>query len=273
MESRLLRLYPPPSEPQALEGTYLAHDLPRYRGDQTVIYTNFITSLDGRISELDAETRRRRVPEAIANARDWRLYMELAAQADVLLTTGRHLRAVAEGRHAGLLAFEDFPDLVAWRQARNMPRQPALAAVSEGLDIPVAGVRRQFSGPLFALASAAAPASKVRRLEDEGMNVLTAGTGAALDGRAISRALREQGWKQTYSIAGPRVAHALLHADVLDRLYLTLATVILGGREFDTLTLGSGLEPPTKFTLSELYLDSSAPPGAAQLFGAFDAVR
>jgi riboflavin biosynthesis pyrimidine reductase len=267
----ILRLYPAPYEERPLEGTYLAHDLSGRGEDNAFVYTNFLSSLDGRISEVDPHSRRRRVPEAIANARDWRLYMELAAQAEVILTTARHLRAVAEGRQKGLLGFDRYPDLARWRSERGMPAEPALAAVSESLDIPVAGVRKHFGGPLYALVSASAADSKVQRLQEQGVRVLQAGTGPALDGRQMGRVLREQGWRQVYSIAGPRVAHALLAGGILKRLYLTLATMALGGREFDTLTLGHALSPPVRFTPAEIYLDRTAPPGAAQLFGAFDA--
>lgn len=270
MQGNLLRLYPPPGEQRPLEGAYLSHDLPaRWRGSGAV-YTNFISSLDGHISELAPGSGRRRVPSAIANPRDWRLYMELAAQADAFLTTARHLRAVADGRHTDLIGLDDYPDLIAWRQSRGLPRQPALAAVSESLDIPVDQVRSAYSGPLIALVSAAAPASKVRRLEERGMEVLRTGEGPALDGAALYQALRAHGWQRIYSIAGPRVAHALIQAGVLNRLYLTIATLALGGREFDALTRGDALEPPGRFTLAELYLDTAAPAGASQLFAVFD---
>lgn len=272
MDRPILRLYPTPSEERPLAGTYLAPGLPDGLADEPIVYTNFISSLDGRISEVDPKSGRRRVPEAIANERDWRLYLELAAQADVLLTTSRHLRAVADGRHGGLPDFAGHPDLAGWRRARGMPPQPALAAVSEGLDIPVEALQRRYSGTVAVLAASSAPASKVERLEAQGATVLPAGTGPALDGRAISRALAARGWSRIYSIAGPRVAHALLAGGVLDRLYLTFATLVLGGREFDTLTLGNGLAPPARFTPTELYLDRSAPAGAAQLFGIFDTV-
>lgn len=270
MSDRILRLYPTPCEERPLEGTYLAHDLPARSGARPLVYTNFIASLDGRISEVNPHTGRRRVPVAIANERDWRLYLELAAQADVLLTTARHLRAVAEGRHTGLIGLEGHPDLEDWRRQRGMPPQPALAAVSESLEIPVDAVRARFPGPLYALAPASAPSAKVQRLEMQGVPVLRAGSGPALDGREIGQTLEKRGWRRIYSIAGPRVAHALLAGGVLDRLYLTLATLVLGGAEFDTFTRGDGLLPPVRFSPSELYLDRAAPPGAAQLFGVFE---
>jgi riboflavin biosynthesis pyrimidine reductase len=269
MSDSIVRLFPTPSEQRPLEGTYLAHDLPGRAGDGPFIYSNFVASLDGRISELEPGSGRRRVPAAIANKRDWRLYMELAAQADVLLTTSRHLRAVADGRHTALL---DLPtDLLDWRRDRGMAPLPALAAVSESLEIPVEAVKRRFEGPLYALVSAAAPAEKVERLEAQGVSVLTTGAGPALDGREMARALGEQGWRRIYSIAGPRVFHALAAGGVVDRIYLTIATTLIAGREFDTLTLGEALSPPVRFSLSELYLDRAAPPGAAQLFAVLDA--
>lgn len=273
MDKPILRLYPAPCEEQPLEGTYLSRSLPDGPADEPFVFTNFIVSLDGRISEVDPHSGRRRVPGAIANNRDWRLYLELAAQSDVLLTTARHLRAVAGGRHAGLLGLEGHPDLADWRRARGMSPQPALAAVSESLEIPVDAVRDHFPGNLIVLASASAPVSKVEKLQAQGVEVLRAGTGPALDGRAIGQALAGRGWRRIYSIAGPRVAHALLAGGVLNRLYLTLATLVLGGRQFDTLTLGDGLAPPACFTPAALYLDRAAPAGAAQLFGIFDAVR
>jgi len=46
------------------------------------------------------------VPRAIANERDWRLFQELSAQADIFLTSGRYLREWAKGQ-----AQEILPDL------------------------------------------------------------------------------------------------------------------------------------------------------------------
>src|SRR4051812_17752639 len=97
MADNLIRLYPPPAEEQSLEGLYLAQDVRLLaQGRRPFVYTNFVTSLDGHISE-PSDTQGRQVPKAIANSHDWRLYMELVAQADVLITTERQLRAMAAG--------------------------------------------------------------------------------------------------------------------------------------------------------------------------------
>ena len=48
--------------------------------------------LDGRIALPAAGRSSHQVPPAIANARDWRLFQELAAQADLLITSARYFR-------------------------------------------------------------------------------------------------------------------------------------------------------------------------------------
>lgn len=270
----ITRLYPPPAETRPLTGLYLNHELHRRGSPQRpFVYSNFIASLDGRISEREPDSGRHRVPAAIANSRDWRLYMELAAQADVLLTTARHLRAVSAGRHTELIEIgrEPHADLASWRASRGLAPQPAIAAVSAGLEIPAAALRRRCQAPLLVLTSRDAPAARVRELQDHDIEVVPVGSGTSVDGDALVRALAARGMGRIYSIAGPRVLHTLLAAGRLDRLYLTLAQVLLGGDHYDTLTAGPPLTPAAGFQLHELHLDAAAPPGAGQLLASFNA--
>ena len=50
--------------------------------------------------------------------------------------------------------------------------------------------------------------------------------------------LAAEDYRSIYAIAGPWVFHTLLEAQVVDRLYLTLACRLLGGNEYDTLLEG-----------------------------------
>ncbi len=61
------------------------------------------------------------VPKDTSNPRDWRLYQELAAQADLFLSTGRYLRDWAEGNAQEILQMDNpkFADLREWRIARG----------------------------------------------------------------------------------------------------------------------------------------------------------
>ena len=99
----VLRLYPAPQQKIPLKGLYLSLSLHRQaESGEVFIYANFIASLDGRISLLDAHGEQG-VPASLANKRDWRLYQELAAQSDIMLTSARYFRQLARGNAQDLL--------------------------------------------------------------------------------------------------------------------------------------------------------------------------
>ena len=249
----------------ALRGLYLAHAL-RAQGDpaQPFVYTNFIASLDGRISEV-GPAGRRRVPPATANARDWRLYLELLAQADVVLTTARHLRAVAAGRQPPPGLREAAAEgLIEWRVAHGLTPEPAIAAVSEQLQIPVRDVLSRCNGPLHLLTHRGVADTRAQALEADGADVLRVGASPMLSAAEVLAGLTARGYRNVYSIAGPRVLHTLLAGGALDRLYLTIAQLILGGGG-DTLMPDDVLDTPAGFTLQAMYLDPHAPPGVGQM--------
>ena len=112
-------LWPDPGREHALAGLYLSHPVAR-TVDGARVYSNFVTSLDGRIALRDPVSGRFGVPRTIANARDWRLYQELAAQADAIVVSGRYVRELAEGSaQAGLPVSEaGFDDLRAGRKSK-----------------------------------------------------------------------------------------------------------------------------------------------------------
>jgi hypothetical protein len=96
----ITQLYPLPPTERPLKGTYLAHELRLYsqQSERAFVYSNFVTSLDGRIAIPHPSKPGLMVPKNTANDRDWRLFQELAAQADLIISTGRYLRDWAEGR-------------------------------------------------------------------------------------------------------------------------------------------------------------------------------
>src|SRR5262245_3166419 len=119
--NNLVRMLPSPGGEVPLHGLYMSERFaPPAERSGSFVYANFITSLDGRISLPDPRTLKRTVPRAIANGRDWRLFQELAACADALLTSGRSVR-----NHSSVISAEHFPvsgkpeygDLVLWRVA------------------------------------------------------------------------------------------------------------------------------------------------------------
>ncbi|MEF8792694.1 RibD family protein [Thiohalorhabdus sp.] len=272
----LLRLYPEPPGEYPLEGRFLDHDLQRFgRAGSPFVYSNFITSLDGRVARPHPATGRRAVPADIANQRDWRLFMELVAQADVLLVSDRLLRAVAAGRHTALIDLEatGLEDLVQWRRERGMVRQPALATVSRNLDLPAPDLAERYTRGILVITSSEAPEDRVAALERGGVEVVLAGPGPYVAAADLVTTLTQRGYNRIYSLAGPRMLHTLVADGSLNRLYLTVAHKLVGGEDFDSLVRGSGLAPARGFTPVELYWDRWAPKGAGQLIEVLDAVR
>lgn len=271
MEAPLTRLYPAPSATLPLEGLYLGHALRGRAGNRPYVYTNFVASLDGRISQDDPALGRRRPPRAITNPRDWRLYLELAAQADAVLTSGRRLRELAgEGRDTIRCVAETAEgDLADWRRARGLPPHPLCLALTTSLDFPVDPLAGTTHGELAILAGSHARVESARRLQKAGVDVRRA-RDRWVTGDEVVQFARERGIRTLYVIGGPDVLHTLLAARLLDRMYLTVAHLALGGRGFDTLVHGDVLSPPYPFRMIELYLDRATRQAPEQLFGTYE---
>lgn len=270
----VLRLFPAPGGPALLRGLYLEESLrPSGTPARPFVYASFIASLDGRISLPDPKTQTRKVPRAIANPRDWRLFQELAASADVVVTTGRYIRDLAAGVAQDNLPVSnkpEFADLLEWRRARGLSPQPAVAIVTSSLDLPIPDALLHSGRPIYIATGAAADTSRVKTLTARGVRVLKAGTGNRVEGRALIAVLAQEGFGNIDMTAGAVLLDTLLVDGVLDRLYLTQACRILGGQSFETLLTGEQLDSPADFKLRSLYYDAAEAGAIEQLFSVFD---
>lgn len=269
-EQTVIQLYPHHAG-HALEGIYLAHDLRRLAADRPFVYANFVASLDGRIAIPDHVQGGLKVPSPIANDRDWRLFQELAIQADLIITTGRYLRDYAAGKAQEILRVYDdprFADLKAWRAAQGLSPQPDLAVVSSSLDFPVPDALHLGGRRIVVVTDARADADRVAALEAQLGQVVIAGEGR-VEGAVFVARMAEAGYRLIYSAAGPKIAHMLLGGGVLDRLYLTQVGRVLGGDPFSTPVDGALLEPAVALPLRTLYYDAHGAGGAGQLFGCY----
>lgn len=270
----VLRLFPAPSQPVPLHGLYLDEALrPPGTAAQPFVYASFIASLDGRISLPDPETQTRKVPNATANPRDWRLFQELAASADVVVTTGRYIRDLAAGVAQDSLPISDkaaFADLIEWRRRRGLTPQPAVAIVTAGLNLPIPESLLQSGRPIYIATGAAADATHIDDLTARGVRVLKAGAGTRVEGAALLAALAAEGFGNIEMVAGSELLNTLLVDNVFDRLYLTQACRLLGGIAFDTLVKGNPLEPPADFKLRALSYDAGENGSIEQLFAVYD---
>jgi riboflavin biosynthesis pyrimidine reductase len=271
MMTRVLQLYPPPLKERPLEGLYLAHDLRSIdRGDRPYVYANFITSLDGRIA-IEDETGSLGVPKNVANDRDWRLFQELAVQADLLFTSGRYMREYAEGKAQEILMVYDdarYRDLAEWREARGLPRYPHLAVISKSAEFSIPEALRSDDRRIFVVTTALAAPEQVRSLQEHAEVIMSGGE--SVDGAMMVARLYERGYRHMYSATGPQVLRLLLAGGVLDRLYLTQTGRVLGGERYATIVEGPLLGPAVDFELEMLHYDPAALDGLGQLLFVYD---
>ncbi|WP_168380978.1 RibD family protein [Modicisalibacter radicis] len=276
----LLRLYPPPAQACSLEGLYLDTPLAHATPDAPVVYSNFVTSLDGRVAVENHEGHDE-VPASVANRHDWRLYQELAARADALLIGGRYFRQLAKGHAQAALPVADEPafgDLLEWRRDRGSRPQPDVVVLSNTLDFPLPGsLIEQGRRVLIFVARSLITAERRDRLVAQGAEVIgldsepdAASVTHELDVRQVVRRLGERGYRRIYSVAGPYSLHSLLRHGVVDTLFVTQRLSLIGGERYQGLLEGPSLASPVGFSLASLYYQEAVDGGAGQLFARYD---
>jgi riboflavin biosynthesis pyrimidine reductase len=266
----ILQLYPQPGGEVALKGLYLDHDLRQYgdKAGRAYIYSNYVVSLDGRIAIPRAEGRGMEVPKATANERDWRLFQELAIQADIIISSGRYLRDYEKGQTQEILAVYDkpeFADLRDWRTDRGLSPQPDLAVVSGSLDFAIPQVLIDQQRRVIVFTDEQADKDRVAELRRQAGEVIIAGTDKVA-GRPLADGLTGLGYRTVFMGTGPQVHRMLLADDVVDRFYLTFANRFLGADPFSSVIEGPLLPTPVGVTLNAAYQDPHALDGLGQLF-------
>lgn len=273
MDKSIFRLYPPPFQEVALRGLYLQLNLHTLGTRETpFVYANFLSSLDGRIALEDAggETY---LPKTLTTPDDFRLFLELEAQADCLITHGGYLRALAAKRLGNILqigAHEAGRDLPAWREARGLGPQPAVLIASASLDFPMPASIRDHGQACYIATGASADPRKVAYWRDRGYEVILAGAAKLVEGGVLIRRLGELGYRTIYLIAGPHMLDTMVRNGRLSRLFQTITHQLMGGEAFRTLLPGPELGLFGHLKLKSLYYDPTSPAGAGQWFAQFE---
>jgi len=275
MNDTVMQLYPLPAAERPLKGLFLSHDLRQYSeaSGQVFVYTNFVHSIDGRIAIPHPTRPGLMVPKDIANERDWRLFQELAAQADIIISSGRYLRDWADGRAQEILQVDDprFADLRQWREDRGLPAQPDIAIISGSLRFPIPDVLTAGGRKIVVFTTANPDPQRVAEIEAKAGKVVVAGD-TKVEGAALVQLMGEMGYQTVYSASGPKVLHLLLAGGALNRLYLTPANRLLGGQPYSSIVEGPLMEPAVDLNINSIYLDSQALDGLGQLFVSYDRV-
>ncbi|MCZ7533743.1 MAG: dihydrofolate reductase family protein [Acidimicrobiia bacterium] len=267
----VIRLFPTPSTRVSLHGLYLAHDLrSQTRNDQVFCFSNFVVSLDGRVSVSDSpDEPPSGVPPSLTSPEDWRLFQELVAQADAVLVSGRYVHDVGTGRAQPLVQLDrpGMADLGDWRRDAGLSPAPSVVVVSSSLDFePEAALR--LGSRVLVVTDDDAPRERSAALTASGIAVVSAGT-RGVEGSRLADALAESGHHTIFATAGPVILHLLVAAGLLDRLFITSVGRLLGGHHFSTLSEGELFVPPAGFQLEALYLDPESHRPESQLFALY----
>jgi riboflavin biosynthesis pyrimidine reductase len=273
MPKNLLRLYPQPGENCAITGLYLAHQIHELGAPEApFVYANFLSSLDGRIALEDVAQRTTYIPKHLTTASDFRLFMELHAQSDCLITHGGYMRALGEGRLGNILQIRD-NDLIEWRRQSGLKAQPAVVIASASLDFAMHNSLREHGQTVYIATGKNADPDRIRYWHDLGYSVLITGEDRMVHGAPLVHQLRGLGYKSIYLIAGPQMLDAMIREKQLSRLYLTITHQLIGGKDFRTLLTGSKLGPEGNLILKSMYYDPNSPPGSGQFFMQFGLER
>jgi riboflavin biosynthesis pyrimidine reductase len=272
--ARLLELFPGALRERVIKGTYLEHRVHELGTPATpFVYGNFASSLDGRIALRDEASGTSYLPSELTSRSDFRLFLELQAQADCLITHGGYMRAIAEGRLSDILQVGHRPetrDLANWRSAAGLPAQPAVVIASATLRFPIPDSLQAHGQQVHIATGKAADRGPLQELRQRGYEVIIAGEGASVEGRPLVQALGRLGYRSLYLVAGPRMLETMLRDRMLSRLYLTITHQVMGGQAFHTLISGDPLGVAGRLRLHSLYYDPISPPGAGQWFVRFD---
>ncbi|GAA1946847.1 pyrimidine reductase family protein [Agromyces allii] len=176
---------------------------------------NFVASIDGAVT-VDGRSG------GLGDASDRLAMQAMRALADVVLVGAGTVRAEGYG---GLSV--DGAD-AAWRRSHDLAEQPRIAVVSSRLDLDPRHpfFERAVTRPLV-VTHAAAPEPRRAALADVA-DVLVCGDGE-VDLAEAQRQLGALGLAQVLCEGGPHLFGALLDADLVDEVCLSLSPLLVGG--------------------------------------------
>jgi 5-amino-6-(5-phosphoribosylamino)uracil reductase len=222
-------------------GVSLAEALPHV----TVILA---TSADGKIADRDRTAARFSSPQDLAH-----LEAQVAA-VDGVLFGATTLRAY------GTCLRVRSPDLLRQRQQRGQPPQPVQIVCSRQgqLDPQMRFFRQEVPRWLLTTAPGAkrwAGSPAFERILTLPLKDAQSGEGSETDWAIALATLRQLGLQRLAVLGGGELVAALLQADVIDDLWLTLCPLLLGGRDAPTLVAGEGFPTAAAPRLELLSVD------------------
>ncbi|WNV83805.1 pyrimidine reductase family protein [Umezawaea sp. Da 62-37] len=212
--------------------------------DRPWVRVNFVSSADGAVS-VDGKSG------ALGNAADKKVFALGRDLADVVLVGAG--TAEVEG-YRGIRAGE----VRAERRARlGLAPVPPIAVVTARASVPpTSPLLTDTSVPLIVLTTSSAPAERRAALAGAGADVVVVGE-HEVDLVAVLRALDERGLRRVDCEGGPTLFGALIAADLVDELCVTVAPALVGG---DAGRIAHGPTPaiPREMALTSVLHSESA---------------
>ena len=273
MAKKLLQLFPQSSDMVELKNLYLyKHGWFSSNKSGANVAANFLSSLDGRIAiSLDSKSKPQ-LPKNLTSDEDFRLFLELHAQADCLITHGGYMRSLANNSLGNILQLpqnRECEDLYNWRALQGLPPHPALVIASASLDFPMHSSLKENDQQVYIATGQQADVSKITQWKNEGYEILIVGNSNTVEGKPLIDALLAKDYKNFYLIAGPKMLHAMINDKQLSKIYLTHSQQLLGGEFFNTLLDGDVLNSP-RLELQSLFYDDASENGHGQFFSSYE---
>ena len=255
-DSATVTRFSPEKSSVPLKGLYLNQRLAEISAKigRSLVITNYLTDRNGVIAKMD-ENHSYQVPVELKNKSDWRLFQELMAQADMVISGSAYIkRFLARGSRAEDVLFQfepgkEYAKLGEWRlQAGYQRRSPDLAFVVRSLDFQfpdelVSSGRKIMIFTTYRMANS----SQARALTKMGVRVIGAGE-SGVDGNQMIDTLSELGYRVIMMATGPSVLDILLKTQRLDLFYVSevqrkipyedpasVITLLARGQKVDTL--------------------------------------
>jgi riboflavin biosynthesis pyrimidine reductase len=205
-------------------------------GDRPWVRANFVSSLDGAAQGPDQKSG------SLSGAADQLVFALLRTLSDAVIAGANTTRV--EG-YQPVRPHEVDGRL---RSALGLAPVPAIAVVSRSLDLDPELLRGGDS-PTLVVTTASAPASVRERLE-RSLPVIVAGS-ESVDLAVAVEELAGLGYTRLLCEGGPSLMRALVAADALDELCLTIAPLLVAGGGL-RITQGDSIRPPRGMQLRHL---------------------
>ena len=258
MSKKVVRLYPGAGESVPLQGLYLRQDrLAKGNASRPVIYANFLTSIDGRIALREQDETHYELPGELKSDEDFRLFLELYAHADCIITHGGYMRSLAAGRLGNVLQLptsESTQYLHDWREQQGLAPNPDVVIVSGSLDFPWHESLDESQQNVHITTGGQADEIIKQRWNSAGHEVHQLGSHKHVDVERLMEFLIQKNYQSVYLVAGPELLQDLIEHDYVQRLFVTMSHQLLGGQDFKSLLTGNSLKDSGRLKLENMYM-------------------